>query len=521
MTAADDMTAQASQQKPHDVNGFWKTRHTVLMLNFLGLAVSYAIRVNISVAIVDMVNNTAVASLYSEGDSINNSSIVTDPDACPGGPIEAVDIGRKSGEFVWDKQKQGEILAAYYYGYTVGHIPGGLLADRFGGKIIFGVGVLVSSALSILTPLSAWAGDYVLFTNRLAQGLAQGGIIPAVQTLICRWAPDHERSKFAIIYIGMFVGPLVSMASTGAMCETAAGWPLAFYVIGGAGVLWCLPWFLMITDTPAKHPRIDPTERRYIEATIKSSAKKNLPVPWKSILTSPALWALVSLMITFDWTFYLLLTSLPLYIANVLFFDTRSNGLISAIPQITGSVGVLFSGWLIDYVLRKGYISKINGLRIVNGLGTLVPAATFLVVSVVGCNTGVIIALLAINGFCISTNGAGPSMSMSAIAPNYAGTIVGIVNMFANLTGIAVPYVVGAFTSANQTRWAWNSVFYVTAALAAVNYTIYAVFTSADVQPWNEPPPAKESKERSECCTDNAAFECDVTRHTGQRPAIP
>ncbi|XP_047112300.1 sialin-like [Schistocerca piceifrons] len=499
------MSATAPPAKPQDCDGCWKTRYTVLLLNLLGLAVSYATRVNLSMAIVDMVNNTALLEHY----TATGVDVAAVDDSCPREVVPAASAARKDGEFVWDKQKQGEILAAYYYGYTVGHVPGGVLADRFGGKLVFGCGIFLSSVLTILTPLSAWAGDYVLFANRVGQGLVQGGIIPAIQTIICRWAPDHERSKFSVIYLGVFGGTLVSMAVSGALCETAVGWPLAFYFFGAVGLLWCLPWCLLAQDSPAQHRRIDPAERSYIEATIVSSAKKKLPVPWKRILLSPPLWAFVSLMITLDWTYYLLITSLPLYIANILHFDVRSNGFLSAIPQITGVIGSLLFGWAGDVVFRKGYISKINGLRVVNGLSTLVPAATLLVVTLVGCNTSVLVAMLAISGFCISTYCAAPYMNMQAIAPNYSGTIAGIVNSIANLTGIAVPYVVGAFTNANQSRSAWNSVFYLSAGLAVVGYLIYAVFTTDEVQPWNEPASDIETKVHHERGVDNVAFDND------------
>ncbi|XP_047112301.1 sialin-like [Schistocerca piceifrons] len=498
-----------------DSQGLWKSRYTLALLCMLGLAVKYAIRVNISVAIVDMVNQTA---LLESGGSGNDSDYVAgDPLACPGElAAEGVD-SRKEGYFVWDKHKQGEILAAFYYGYTVGHLPGGVLADRFGGKLIFGIGIFLSSLLTVLTPASAWAGDHILFVNRLGVGLFQGGIVPTVQTLICSWAPDHERSRFSIVFLGMYWGIVASMAATGALCETAAGWPLAFYVFGGLGLLWCVPWYLLVADSPARHPRIDPAERRYIEASIVSSARKKLPVPWRSVISTPAVWAMVAFLITFDWSFYLLITSLPLYLANIMHFDMHSNGLLSAIPHITGGVGSLLFGWLADFVFRKGYVSKITGFRLINAIGLLGPAAALVVVALVGCDTAVIVVMLALSGFCMATNCSGFYMNMQAIAPNYAGTIVGVVNTFGNLSGIIVPYVVGAFTNANQKRSAWNAVFYLSAALSAAGYVAYAVFTTAEEQPWNTCPSGKESKAKSDGSADTATIEDEVVEESGHK----
>ncbi|XP_049809613.1 sialin-like [Schistocerca nitens] len=490
---------------PQYSSGLWKTRYTMALLCLLGLTSSLTTRVNLSVAIVDMVNETAVR----ERDSNGSALLFFDPDACPGELAVRGPGGRKDGDFTWDKQKQGELLAAFYYGYVIGHVPGGMLADYFGGKIVFAVSVFVSSLLSVLSPASAWADDYVLFANRVAQGLVQGGIIPTIQTLICRWAPDHERSKFSIIFLGQYVGTVLSMAATGALCATSLRWPLTFYVFGGVGLLWCLPWWLLASDSPAQHKNIDPDERRYIEATIQSSAKQKLPVPWRSLLSTPAIWALVAYFVTYDCTFYLFLSSLPLYIADILHFDVESNGILSSVPHITGAAGNLLFGWLIDLIFRKNYVSKMCGFRIINGIGLLVPAVALVVVALVGCDSAAIVAMLALSGFCMASHCTGIYMNMQAIAPNYAGTIVGFVNTFANISGIIVPYIVGAVTNANPTRATWNMVFYMAAAVLVAGYVLYAVFTTSEEQPWNVPPTENGFSVKNDKGIVNTAFHGD------------
>ncbi|XP_047109615.1 uncharacterized transporter slc-17.2-like [Schistocerca piceifrons] len=143
----------------------------------MGLAISFMTRVNISVAIVDMVNETALEErALRSSDAFHFGAAVSsrdDPDVCPGKLVLKNQAGGRNGEFAWDKQKQGEILAAFYYGYAAGHIPGGLLADRFGGRIVFGIGIFLSSLLTVLTPISAWTDAYLLFANRVGQGFTQ------------------------------------------------------------------------------------------------------------------------------------------------------------------------------------------------------------------------------------------------------------------------------------------------------------------------------------------------------------
>lgn len=50
------------------------------------------------------------------------------------------------------------------------------------------------------------------------------------------------------------------------------GWPSVFYIFGGLGVVWGVPWFLLVHDRPEHHPRISPAEMNYIrrhQSTVK------------------------------------------------------------------------------------------------------------------------------------------------------------------------------------------------------------------------------------------------------------
>lgn len=60
------------------------------------------------------------------------------------------------------------------YGYILTHIPGGILAEYYGGKHIFGASLLLSAINLLVTPLvikySEWKG---LIALRVIMGLSQ------------------------------------------------------------------------------------------------------------------------------------------------------------------------------------------------------------------------------------------------------------------------------------------------------------------------------------------------------------
>lgn len=103
-------------------------------MSFLGFQILYMLRVNLSVTIVSMVQ--------SENESQSNSVLVD--------------------KFHWDERQQGLVLSSFFWGYVVTQFPGGRLADTFGSKWLFGGGILITSILTVLSPLVA-RYDYRLF----------------------------------------------------------------------------------------------------------------------------------------------------------------------------------------------------------------------------------------------------------------------------------------------------------------------------------------------------------------------
>jgi len=62
---------------------------------------------------------------------------------------------KNTGEFDWDSTEQGIILGAYFYGNIATQIAGGILAEKVGGKWVFGSGAMIGAIASLLTPVAA------------------------------------------------------------------------------------------------------------------------------------------------------------------------------------------------------------------------------------------------------------------------------------------------------------------------------------------------------------------------------
>lgn len=110
-------------------------------------------------------------------------------------------------QFDWSQELQGSILASFYIGYIFTHIPGAMLAQKFGGKYVLALGTLFSAFASILTPVAVhWGGAYALMATRFVMGIFQGPLFPAISSLLGAWVPTKERGRLcSMAFSGMTV----------------------------------------------------------------------------------------------------------------------------------------------------------------------------------------------------------------------------------------------------------------------------------------------------------------------------
>ncbi|KAK3788190.1 hypothetical protein RRG08_020896 [Elysia crispata] len=445
-------------------------RHVLAFLAFLGFFNVYCLRVNLSVALVAMVNST---------DDETNSTT-----ECPDPNINSTSSS-KSAEFDWDGKTQGIVLGSFFYGYITTQIPGGWLASRIGGKNLFGFGVLCTAVLTLITPVAVRYSVYLFIAVRIVEGIGEGVTFPAMHAMWGDWAPVWERSKLAAFtYAGAQLGTVFSLPISGYLCDSdiAGGWPSVFYVFGAIGCLWFVVWMIFTHNTPADHPSISRSEREYIENSI--GKKENLSTPWKEIFTSPAVLACCVAHFCYNWGFYTLLTCLPKYMKSILKFDMKENGLLSALPYLVLWIMQNACGILADFIRQNGYLSTKVTRKVFNFAGLALPGLFLIFVGYVGCDHVLAMLMLTLS---VGLGGAamgGFNVNHLDIAPKFAGSLMGITNCIATIPGFVAPAVVGYLTNDQNTRHQWQIIFYISASVFFSGAVIYAMLSEGEEQPW-------------------------------------
>ncbi|XP_026492209.2 putative inorganic phosphate cotransporter [Vanessa tameamea] len=429
-------------------------RHLQAVLLFFAMLIAFSMRVNISMAIVAMTDTT------------------------------------QENSFDWSMQTQSVILSSFFWGYVILQIPGGELAAKFGGMVLIIICVGVNSVVSLLIPTASYYGGWqIVCACRVLQGLSQGFLYPSVHNLIGKWVPLEEKSRLGtLIYAGAQLGTALQLMAAGFIADYW-GWPAIFYIVGGLGLIWMVAYVFLGAASPRDSKMIGEEERNFIESSLGHVGRdqKKLPTPWKDIFTSLSFFALIIVHCGQNWGFWTLMTELPSYMKQVLGVDIKSNGVMSALPYLAMYLLSFPIGFMSDYILKKKWLTITACRKLSNSLGHFGPAIALIGLSYVPAGS---VALAVTLLTCVVGLNAGHYTGFMLVhidmAPNFAGTLMGITNCIANIISIIAPLAAGAIIQDENDPNEWRKVFYVSSGIYIAANIFFIVFGTSKTQAWNE-----------------------------------
>lgn len=419
----------------------WAERFRVVILCFVSFIICNCDRINISVAILPM------AKYYG-----------------------------------WTQTTVGIIQSAFFWGYVLTQIPGGYIADRFGGKHVLALGVVVWSAMTVFTPAAASANIAILLVVRALLGFGEGVAMPAMNNIISKWVPQEERARaLSLTYSGMYLGSVVGLW----LCPTlivAFGWQSVFHIFGAIGFVWWIFWQTGASSRPQLSRTISSEELAFITkdsaeptSSPDSSPTERKKVPWARLLSEPATWAIIIAHFCTTWGYFVLLTWLPTYFNQQLGFDLAASSFLSIVPWLAMFIFANIGGTIADYLLANG-VSVAKVRKGMQTMGMMGPAIFLLLVSTTTSPPLAVVFMtcaLALGSFCQS----GVYSNHQDIGPEYAGILLGISN-----TAAAIPGIVGvALTGLILDRTgSWGLVFAIAIAFYCLGTVVYNVFARGD-----------------------------------------
>ncbi|KAH8402982.1 hypothetical protein KR222_002248, partial [Zaprionus bogoriensis] len=402
--------------------------------------------------------------------------------AHPEQPAHTAQLTTSNCSDVWTKEVQVLVTVAFYAGYMVTHIPGGRLAERYGGKWILGASILLAAMLTLATPtIVRHGGPGALASLRLLIGFCEGPIFPAVSALLAQWVPEKERGLLCSCVlsggeIGITFMHLVSGLSLG-----EHDWAIAFYVVGSGAMLWFVGFMILCYSRPDASPYIEDSEREYIRsqvsATLMSTAAADAEsseqaageAPWSSMLRNAPTWALIAANLQHDWNQQELAQELQQLLEEL---QQRGSSLWKKLetsgPHLCSWLASLTSGTLSDYLIAKGILTRTQTRRLMSWL-VFVSVSMYLVHE--KQKNARVWSIVAFGAYY-----AGIKLLPLDMSPNFAGTLMAISDGLGALPSLLLPLL-------QQLEAQYTVVGSVRAAL----WLICAGYISGDVQAYNQP----------------------------------
>lgn len=161
-------------------------------------------------------------------------------------------------------------MGSFFWFHWVLQIPGGILARKYGTKLIFGVGNFIGCLMCSLIPIVSYLDIKLCIALRVIQGVICGAMWPSMHNLVGKWIPPNERSTFVSSYMGSSFGVGIFYPIFGLIIEYIS-WEWVFHTCAIMGTIWFIAWQYYVYDSPAEHPRIDPDEKQFIEASLSTT----------------------------------------------------------------------------------------------------------------------------------------------------------------------------------------------------------------------------------------------------------
>lgn len=173
--------------------------------------------------------------------------------------------------------------------------------------------------------------------------------------------------------MGASIGIAVTNPIFGFMIRTSS-WENVFHLCGIVGTIWYCFWLYFVYDFPEKHPRIDPNEKEYILKALETSrSKHNLSktrVPWKSILTSKAVWMNIICQWGSVWQALTIFSQAPSYFRLVHGLDVEMTGIITGYPHYLRAIFSYLISALCDRLLEDNKLSRTNVRKLATFIST-------------------------------------------------------------------------------------------------------------------------------------------------------
>lgn len=347
--------------------------------------------------------------------------------------------GGMEADLAITSQMAGLTSGIFFIGYLFLQIPGGRVAVNGSGKRFIAWSLIAWAVVSIATGFVT--NHYQVLVLRFILGVAEGGMLPVVLTMISNWFPEREIGR-ANAFVMMFapIGGMVTAPISGAIIQ-GLDWRWLFIIEGLLSIVVLAVWWVLISDRPQEARWLPAAEREYLLAELESDKQARSlkqPVskaPLRDVFRNSGLMKLVALNFFYQTGDYGYTLWLPTILKNLTGANMAGVGMLAILPFVATIIGIYVISTLSD---------KTGKRRLWVMISLLCFAAALLASVVLRHNIVAAYIALVVCGFFLKA-ATSPFWSIPGriASPEVAGGARGVINGLGNLGGFCGPWLVG------------------------------------------------------------------------------
>uniref|UniRef100_A0AC35UFL4 MFS domain-containing protein n=1 Tax=Rhabditophanes sp. KR3021 TaxID=114890 RepID=A0AC35UFL4_9BILA len=475
----------------------WRSRrfHVVILL-MMGITFFVFSRTHLSITMICMVNSTAINSLskshynspIEQRGKIESKCLAADINQT----TQSIAIVESSGQFVWPPYVQHLIFSASFWGAFISILIGGVLADRTSPKnlcLIAAIGYAICSAT--FPYLAQNYGHYPVVLSRFVMGVIGEGVLPpSANAILSAWIPNEEKGiALAFFTTGVQLSSIFGVPVAAHFCDNSfLGWQSVFYLCSFCLLVWVIPFYFLIENSPRKARWLGVSEREFLKKKLKNyfankTEKRKIKVQWMKLFKSPAFLSL--LFCKFVANIYNTFTTiyLPSFYKETLYVDVISNGFMSSVPFVFQVLFKIGAGYVSKELQVRNILSSTQAVKIcqlVSGIGVTI--GFFMIPFVIDCERPYItVILVTFVSSCFGVSASGfLTSSLTIVASSHIGKITAISQFISIIGRILTPFGIIFLKKESSSQTSWNLILITIGSMWLLASITFAYFGNAE-----------------------------------------
>jgi ACS family D-galactonate transporter-like MFS transporter len=206
-------------------------------------------------------------------------------------------------------------------------------------------------------------------------------------------------------------------------------WRMMFIVLGLGGLVWLIPWLLMVRDDDRK-------------LEVLSAKRASQPVmPFSEVLKTPILWGVLVGTFCYNYFVFFSMTWLPTYFKEHRHLSLEKSGAYTGFSFAGMAIVAIVAGWAADRLIAHGW-DAIKVRKAFTIAGFVIASSEIFGAMSSSNNVALTMSIISLSGLGLTTANYW-ALTQTMLPRAAIGTIAGAQNAASNLAGAAAPLITG------------------------------------------------------------------------------